>query len=319
MNQSLGRFRAALLGGWAALSVAGILLARAKGIPTWAALPVIAAFLLEYPFYLVAGFATVRERLAGARLPAVLVGAAVLPYLACCAGAIPFQASALLRLAALALALGLWYRVLPPAAWADAAFLALVAFAMLGRYFDSIYPEFFRQKLSILGRLSLFQITVLVLMLERRVGETGYGFVPTGREWKVGALHYLYFLAIGAPLALALGALHRSLRPAGFWVAAGTFLGFLWVIALWEEFMFRGVLQHWMEQWTSSRIAALAFTSAVFGAAHLWFRTFPNWRWALVAAVLGVVCGHARNQTGGIRAGTVTHALVVATWRAFFM
>ena len=58
----------------------------------------------------------------------------------------------------------------------------------------------------------------------------------------------LYFLALGAPLALALHAVHFS-KAASAWTAAGTFIGFLWVVALWEEFLFRGVLQQWLEEW----------------------------------------------------------------------
>ena len=58
--------------------------ARSKGIPFSAALPVMAAFLAEYPFYLLAGFPDVRERLAGPRLPLWLAGSAVVPYLICC-------------------------------------------------------------------------------------------------------------------------------------------------------------------------------------------------------------------------------------------
>jgi membrane protease YdiL (CAAX protease family) len=207
--------------------------------------------------------------------------------------------------------------VLPVAMAADAAFLLVIAFVMLGKYFDGIYPDFFRQKLSILGTLALFHVSVLVLMLERRVRETGYGFLPRRRDWLAGALHYLYFLALGTPLALALKAVHISKTPP-LWVVAATFVGFLWVLALWEEFLFRGVLQQWLEEWTLSRPVALVLASVAFGLAHLWFRGFPNWRWALIATVLGLACGHARNQTGGIRAGVVTHALVVATWRAFF-
>lgn len=277
----------------------------------------IAAFLAEYPFYLAAGFPAVRERLAGPALPALLAASAVLPYLLCSLGVPGFQWMALVRLVALVLALGLWFRVLPAAKATDAAFLLLIAFVMLGKYFDGIYPAFFRQKLSILGTLALFHVSVLVLMLERRVHETGYGFLPGRREWLQGVLHYLYFLALGAPLALALQAVHVS-RIAPFWGVVATFLGFLWVVALWEEFLFRGVLQQWLEEWTYSRVLALALASAVFGTVHLWFRGFPNWRWALIAMVLGFACGHARNQTGGIRAGVITHALVVATWRAFF-
>jgi len=317
MAKSLGGFRAALVAGWIALVVLGFLLARARGIPISAALPVIAAFLAEYPFYLAAGFPVVRERLAGPKLPAILVVSAVLPYLLCSPGAPGFRWMAPVQLAALVLALSLWYRVLPVAMVTDAAFLLLIAFVMLGKYFDAIYPDFFRQKLSILGTLALFHGSALVLILERRVHETGYGFLPNRRDWLLGALHYLYFLALGAPLALVLHAVHFS-KTAPVWTVAATFLGFLWVLALWEEFLFRGVLQQWLEGWTYSRPVALVLASAVFGMAHLWFRGFPNWRWALIATVLGLVCGHARNQTGSIRAGVVTHALVVATWRAFF-
>jgi hypothetical protein len=59
-------------------------------------------------------------------------------------------------------------------------------------------------------------------------------------------------------------------------------------------------------------------TSLLFGAVHLGFRGFPNWRWAMVVSVLGWFCGRARNQAGSIRASMVTHALVATTWRAFF-
>ena len=37
--------------------------------------------------------------------------------------------------------------------------------------------------------------------------------------------------------------------PAPLWKTAAIFLGFLWVVALFEEFIFRGVLQQWLEEW----------------------------------------------------------------------
>jgi membrane protease YdiL (CAAX protease family) len=124
-------------------------------------------------------------------------------------------------------------------------------------------------------------------------------------------------LAICLPLALLLKATHPRV-PAPLWADIGTFFGFLWVVSLSEEFFFRGTLQPWIEAWTRSRGGALAITSVIFGLAHLPFRGFPNWRWAAVAAVLGFFCGRARNQAGSIRAGVVTHAMVVTAWRAFF-
>ncbi|MGA2271180.1 MAG: CPBP family intramembrane glutamic endopeptidase [Bryobacteraceae bacterium] len=318
MAKTLGSFRAAVPIGWIALGVAGVLYARFKGIPSWAAVPVLAAYLVEYPFYLVPAFPTLRERLAGARLPGFLVASTVLPYLVCCCGAVDFQWIGLVRLAALSLALSLWYLVLPATALADIAFLALIASVMLGRYFDPIYPKPYPGvDATYLGKLALIQIAVMTLTLERRIHETGYGFVPKWHDWRIGALHYLYFVPVGLPLALVIKAV-RFAAPAPLWVAAATFLGMLWVVVLFEEFLFRGVLQSWIEEWTWSRKAALVITSVLFGLAHLWFRSFPNWRWVPVATVLGWFCGRARNEAGNIRAGMVTHALVVTTWRVFF-
>jgi membrane protease YdiL (CAAX protease family) len=320
MAKSLGDFRAALLAGWVALGTAGILYARIKGIPNWAALPVLAAFLVTYPFYLVPAFPDLRERLAGFPLLGYLTASAVLPYLMCCCGAVQFQWEGLARLVAVALAFGLWYVVLPAKPVVDIGFLAFIPAVLLGKYFNTIYIPLYPplKDVIVLGHIALIEIVVMVLLLVRRVKEAGYGFIPNLREWRIGTLHFLYFVPIGLPLALALKAVHFA-PPAPFWKIAGTFFGFLWVLALSEEFFFRGVLQQWIEEWTGSRTAALAVTSCLFGLVHLGFGgRFPNWPWVAVAAVLGWFCGHARNQAGSIRASMVTHALVVTTWRAFF-
>jgi uncharacterized protein len=318
MAKTFGGFRAALLVGWALLFAIGVWYARFKDIPGWAALPALAAFLLEYPFYLVPAFPALREELAGGPLPGFLVASAVLPYLASCTGAVSFQLVSFVKLAALALALGLWYRILPAVPVVDLGFLALVVAVKVGRYAQPIYPAPYNGvELAVLGDLALFQIAVMVLMLERRVRETGYGFLPSRKDWRIGALHYLYFLPVGFPLILALKAAHLT-RPADPWKVAGYFLAFLLVLTLAEEFIFRGVLQQWIEEWTWNRQAALLLTSLLFGIVHLWFRSFPNWKWVLIAGTLGWFCGRARNQAGSIRAGMVTHTLVITTWRAFF-
>jgi membrane protease YdiL (CAAX protease family) len=99
-------------------------------------------------------------------------------------------------------------------------------------------------------------------------------------------------------------------------VGIGTFFGILWVTAIFEEFVFRGLLQTWIEGWTNSPIAAIGITSLLFGSVHLGFHgAFPNWRFSICAAVLGSFCAMARRQTGGIQAGMVAHALTVAVWR----
>jgi membrane protease YdiL (CAAX protease family) len=318
MAKTSGGFRATLWIGWSLLCVIALVFARWKGIPSWAALPSLAAFLVVYPFYLVPAFPRVREQLAGAPLPGFLVASAVLPYLACCCGAIQFQLVSFVKLIALALALGLWYRVLPAVPVVDAGFLVLLVAVKLGRYGAPIYPVPFKGvEIGILGDLALFNMAVLVLMLERRIRETGFGFLPTANDWRIGARNFLYFLPAGAVLAYLLP-VGRLVAPSDPLRLTAYFLGFLFGLTLAEEFFFRGVLQQWMEDWTWSRPAALILTSILFGGVHLWFRHFPNWRWVIVAGTLGWFCGRARNQAGSIRAAMVTHTLAITTWRAFF-
>jgi len=264
----------------------------------------------------------VRDRVSGAGVPVFAVAAAVLPYLVCCCGAIEFSWGGLARTIAAGLAMGLWFVVWPPSRIAGVAYLLLWAAMLLGRWFNPVYaplhPEFRDLKNVILiPHLSMISMAVMALIVQRRVRETGYGFVPNSREWRIGLLHFLYFVPIGLPLALLLRATHfASPKPA--WYIAATFLGMLWVASLSEEFFVRGVLQQWIEDWTRNRHAALLVTSAVFGLLHLWLGGFPNWKWAIVAGILGWFCGRARNQAGSIRASMVTHALVATTWRAFF-
>jgi membrane protease YdiL (CAAX protease family) len=317
MAKTSAGFRATLWIGWALLCVIGLGFARWKGIPSWAALPSLAAFLVVYPFYLVPAFPRVREQLAGAPLPGILIASAVLPYLACCAGVIQFQLLSFVKLVALALALGLWYRVLPAVPMVDVGFLVLVVAVKLGGYANPIYPTPFKGvEIARLGDVALFNMAVLVLMLERGIHETGFGFLPTRKDWRIGAKNYLYFLPIGLTLGFVLKAGHL-IKPSDPLKLTLYFLGFLFVLTLAEEFIFRGVLQQWIEDWTWNRQLALAITSLIFGGVHLWFRHFPNWRWVIIAGTLGWFCGRARNQAGSIRASMVTHTLVVTTWRAF--
>jgi membrane protease YdiL (CAAX protease family) len=317
MNQSLGGFRAALLAGWVALGAAGAVYARFKGIPAWAAVPILAAFLTEYPFYLLPGFAALRQRLE-ANLPPFLVVSFLAPYAIYASQTGQFRWWALVQLAALATALSLWYKVLPPGPFADGAFLALVAAVFLRKYLDPIYTSPVPGlHIEFLGHVGLVRVCAMVMLVERRVSETGFGFLPSRREWKIGLRHFLYFLAVGVPLAWAMH-LARFGPVMPLWKVGATFVGILWVVALSEEFFFRGLLQHWMARWTGNARVALAGAAILFGLAHLGFRGFPNWRFALLAAVAGCFYGLSYNEARSIRASMVTHALVVTTWRALF-
>jgi len=90
------------------------------------------------------------------------------------------------------------------------------------------------------------------------------------------------------------------------------------VVALSEEFFFRGLLQRWIEEWSGWPVVAIGVASALFGLVHLGYRQFPNWQMAVLAGVMGVFYGLAYRTGGGVRAAMVAHALVVTTWKTFF-
>ena len=230
-----------------------------------------------------------------------------------------FRPHALVALLALAAVAAFWFHFLPRGRLTDLGFVALMAAPVLLNWFAAIYPPP-EPKLpaALLGHLFWIQ-TGLATMLNVRGVDPDFGFWPAKRHWRTGLLWYLAALP---PLGLAVAwtGFAHFVWPATWlqYAAAGaTFFGILWVVALSEEFFFRALLQQWFEDWSGSAALALACASLLFGAAHLGYRHFPNWRFAIVAAVAGAAYGMAYRKGGGVRAAMVAHALLVTTWRTF--
>lgn len=322
MQQPLGAFRAALLTGWIGLSAAGLIYARQKNIPLSTAVPLIAAFLIEYSFYLIPGFEPVRQRLRASLTPWQLaIGmalSAIAPYLIYSIPAGQFGWLACAELAAIVAVVSFWYVALRPSRVADVFFLAAAAAIVLIRPFKYIYTSPVKG-VDVLGHLMLIRTGALAALELRGVHGTRFGFIPNQKEWIAGVQYFFYFLPIGFPLAMSLGVVRLNFTGFLFWKTLAIFFGALWVVALSEEFFFRGLLQQWLEDWTGRAQIAVIAASLVYGAAHLTFRGFPNWRMATVDAVLGWFCGMAYRKTGSIRASMVTHALVVTLWRTLFI
>lgn len=318
---------AALGAGWLLLALGAWLYARIKGIPEWAALPVAAAFLIEIPFYLLPAFQTPRAWFGKQkRLHAVLLlaASAVTPWFVYSAATGEAQFTHFLLLLAIVLAVTLWYIALPAAPAADALFLLSIAAIYLSKIFDRIYlSPIPKLAISALGHLMLIRTAALAIITFRGDVEADYRFLPNRNEWLTGFGYFGMMLPAIALLYWALGLVRPRAHPNGVGLtvllAMGTFFVILWVVALSEEFFFRGLLQQWIERWTGSPAAALIAASLVFGCAHLGFHgVFPNWRWALVAAVLGVFCGLAWSKSRSVQAAMVTHALIVTLWQVFF-
>lgn len=286
------------------------------------------AFLIEAIFYLMPGFESVRKAFdsLGAKpfRAALLAIFAVVPYLVEAPRTGTFRLSAFVALLAVAVVAAFWYVWIRPSLTADLLFLGFLAAVYLSKLLDQIYGQpTAHVNLAILGKLMWIRLGIMAVLSLRSLPNARFGFVPSRLEWRIGVLFYAVFLPVGAVIAYLLNFTHFRAPTMDWWkvalLAPVTFLGFLWVVALFEEFFFRGFLQRILGNATGSDTFGLVFASVLFGLAHLWFgHRFPNWRFAILGAVSGVCYGLAFLRAGSVRAGMVAHALVDTTWRLFF-
>ena len=280
---------------------------------------------LEALFYLAACSPGVRSRLGAyfGPLPLALgmISTAVAPYLVYSLLSGTLRGPALLWLFGIASILTFWYLRLPRVWGTDVGFVLLFGGVVLSRLFSSIF--FFPGKAhpSILGDLMWTRTAILAVTWFRGMEGINLGLIPTRREWAIGIREFAYFLPIGLILGYALD--FAKLRPApeswGKFAlgSAAQMVGIYLHVALREEFLFRGLLLQWCARWWRSGRLALIVVSLIFGALHLPFRQFPNWKFAVLASIAGWFYGRAFQQGNGVRAAMVTHSLVVFVWKVF--
>jgi membrane protease YdiL (CAAX protease family) len=288
-----------------------------------AALP---AFLLEVTFY--ASLASERIRARFERFPPLLFAtlltvSAVLPYCLATLAFGTFQWRALAWISLLAAAVSFWYILLPKKPAADILLLVFMATVWLAALFKLWYLcPYPKLSLPVLGQLMWFRTGLFAMLCIRRVQGVGFGFWPSAREWKIGVAHFAIFLPLAAVLANLIKFASPRLPILGWektsLLAIGTFFGTLWVLALAEEFFFRGLLQQWLTAWTRTEWLGLLLASLLFGSVHVFKNPVPNWRFAMLAALAGICYGLAFRRARSIRASMVTHALVVTTWKILF-
>lgn len=312
---------------WTAASIAAYIYTQQQNIPSRIALAVTPAFLVELAFYLAPGFPEARaafDRLGPKSLRAAMLSvSSVIPYLIEAPFTGNFSWNFLSALFAVAIVASFWYVGMGPGALYDLAFLGFMAAVFLSKSFDRGYghpaPHV---ALGILGQLMWIRIGLMSVLSIRGFEEAGLLFLPRAREWRIGLEFYVLFLPVAAALSYAVNFAHFRPQPLEWWkfllLAAGTFLGILWVVALAEEFFFRAFLQSLLAKQLRSDWLGLALASALFGIAHLWFGSFPNWRFAILGGASGIFYGFAFLKGRSVRVSMVTHALVVTTWRVLF-
>jgi uncharacterized protein len=278
------------------------------------ALPAAAAFLIEFPFYLLPGFHP-----DWLKHPHALAASCVLPYLVYAIPTGQFRLTACLTLVLIAVLLSYWYKVLPKVPVVDVLFIALAASLYIAKVFDSIYlSPIPKLQFSVLGHIMLIRTCALAMLAIRGGITAEYRFLPRQNEAISGLRWFAFMLPVVSAALWAAGLWHFKTNP-NLPVGVATFFGILWVTALSEEFFFRGLIQQWLGEWTHSAVIAIAIASLLFGSVHLgWNHSFPNWRFAAVVSVFGVFCGLCFRQTRSVQASMITHALGATIYKVFF-
>lgn len=308
----------------AAIVVFALWYAGDRGVPQDVALALLPAFLIELVLYLAACIDRTRERLEELRPASIAMLVTVAAPVSYLAYTLPAGNASILHLTAIVALAGtasFWYLIAGRTVTADAGFVLLLATPVLVRAFEALYPDIVpRIPMRTLGIVMWYRTALIAILVIRRLEGVGFGLIPRRREWAIGIRNFLWFLPLGLAGALAIGFVRvRDVQLDGrtFLLMAATFLGVLWVLAVAEEFFFRGVIQQFLSQVLGSNTAGLLIASILFGLAHLGYRDFPNWRFALLATIAGLFYGRAYLQAQSIRAAMVTHALVVTVWKTF--
>lgn len=152
----------------------------------------------------------------------------------------------------------------------------------------------------------------------------GYTYKLTPSDVALAALLAGLYCVVAIPIAIATGfARFRLPREVDPKKEVAIFLG-LYFTGVCEELLFRGLIQNMFEvRLGSDSLIALAAASAAFAAVHLRKAkqgfSAPNWRFALLAFMAGIVYGLVFRLTGKVTASAVAHgAANYLLWRTAF-
>ncbi len=311
-STSNGSFRVSTCVVWLVLAVAALTYAHLKGVPYSIALPLGVA-LVEYPFYLLPGFATERDRFAARvcwRARPQYSSGAIAPWLIYTISTGHFDPLFFLR------PLRCRPRHVFLVCRASCAYgsrrdhLSLFGALLLFKVFVRIYPRPMpRLDVSVLGHLMLIRVAAFSLIAIRGARVTDYRFLPSRHEFLAGLRWFAAALPVTALAYWALGLVKVRAQPLNILLVAASFFGILWVVSLSEEFIFRGLLQPWIADRTSKPSLAVVLTSLLFGSVHLGFHgAFSQLAFfKSQPASSGFFCGLARRQTG-VDSGRYGHA-----------
>ncbi|HTV55195.1 MAG TPA: CPBP family intramembrane glutamic endopeptidase, partial [Terriglobia bacterium] len=203
--------------------------------------------------------------------------------------------------------------------WRDCAAMAVLAAPVAAGWMSGIWQSpggipFFRPLYSVCSGGYAF-------LAVRNLQDVGYRLIPRKKDLTYGAANFAGFFIIAIPSGYALDFIHFRVHPVPPVLVAVEFVGTYIMIAVPEEFLFRGILQNLLEKSIQSKRRggyALIVASVIFGLSHMHHPPVPNWRYAIMATLAGLFYGNAYRDRRRLPASAFTHSLVDVIWHFWF-
>jgi membrane protease YdiL (CAAX protease family) len=171
----------------------------------------------------------------------------------------------------------------------------------------------------VFGELLAVDAGIVAFVVWNETPAIGYRLEGDRKIVENGLRYFGLFAIIAIPLGLAIRFIHYSFTASKLVVAPLAFLGIFFFTALPEEFLFRGLIQNWIERTTNTKAFSLIAASIIFGASHLNNGPpVPNYKYVLMATIGGLFYGRAWQRTGSLMSSSLTHALVDTLWSVIF-
>ncbi len=206
-----------------------------------------------------------------------------------------------------------------PGAWQDYAAMVVIFLPFKLGWLNRIFPGAAAQHLGY-GLPLLFAVNVALaaFLFVRRMDGVGYSIGWAAKWMGMALVCFALIAAVDIPTEIALHFIRFDVHGAR-WASVPLALVGTFVFVAWpEEFLFRGLLQNSLRKTLGGETAGWIAASLLFGLAHIANGFFPNWKYAVLAAVAGLGYGLAWRKTGSIFPGALVHMLVDVTWHLLF-
>ena len=215
--------------------------------------------------------------------------------------------------------LSIFARAAKAGAWQDYAAMLTIFLPLKMHFLNSLWPYPGPPISYIATMLLAISVALGTFLFVRQFDRVGYTIV-WGQEAALSILQNFGLIALFViPLGIFLDFIQFDIAQA-HWKSLPLDAISIFLLTAWpEELLFRGLLQNSLSRTFSNETLGWFTASAIFGLAHITNNgVFPNWRYALLAAIAGIFYGRTWRKTNSIFTAAIVHALVDTIWHLAF-